>query len=447
MLVVGLGRSGLAAAELCLREGAEVTANDSRPHEAFGDALTCLEDRAQLSLGAHPKDLFTSADLIVLSPGVPPLPALDAARRAGVLVIGEMELGSRFVRSPIVGITGTNGKSTTTKLVGEMLEAAKIPVFCGGNLGQPLCEAINAGHPAIEAGVVVLEISSFQLETVQTFHAHIAVLLNVSEDHLDRYPNYESYLKAKARLFERQTMDDFVVVNADPGQVRARELASRSGAPRLTFRSAPSRGSGAWTHGDQLCMRLPQQKEEYYPRSALRIPGSHNSQNALAALLIARLAGASSEACQRALETFEGLPHRMQLVGDHDDIRFYNDSKATNVGSVVGSLSGFDREVVLIAGGKDKGGDYGPLAAVLEQTCRHVVLIGSAAARIEEALKGAATFHRAQSMEEAVTMAADLAKPGDAVVLSPACSSYDMFKDYIARGQAFAAAVAGLSRG
>lgn len=445
-LVVGLGASGLAAAALCHARGARVTLNDSRDAAAFSDAaLAPFGADVERVLGGHPEQTFTAAELIVLSPGVPPLPALEAARAAGVPIIGELELGARFVEAPIVAITGTNGKSTTTSLCGAMLAESGRETFVGGNLGVPLCRAVLDEHPGLKAGgACVLELSSFQLETVETFHANVAMLLNLSEDHLDRYPDFDSYVEAKARIFERQTTADWAVVNADPDQRRCRMVGSRSAAPLVTFRSERSRGTGAWIDGDDLCVRLPRGQVERYPRAALRLPGRHNGQNALAALLGARLSGASGESCLAALERFEGLPHRMQLCGERGDVRYYNDSKATNVGSVVGSLAGFPTKVVLIAGGKDKGGDYAPLRPVLEQVCRHLVLIGAAADAMEAALEGAAPISRAGSMAEAVQRAAELAEAGDAVVLSPACSSYDMYPHYIARGDDFAAAVAAL---
>ena len=445
VLVVGLGRSGLAAARLCLNQGATVTLNDSRPEEAFGDHLNAFDASVERLLGGHPQERFREADLIVLSPGVPPLEALDAARDAGVPIVGEVELGARFVKAPIIAITGTNGKSTTTTLCGAMIAADRRPTFTGGNLGEPLCEALNRDDPGLhEEGACVLELSSFQLETVERFHAHVAVLLNLSEDHLDRHPSFEAYVDAKARIFERQTPDDWAIYNADPEARRCREIASRSVAPKISFRGERSRGTGAWLDNHDLCLRLPRGHVERYDRATLRIPGLHNAENALAALLAARLVGAGEDACAKALASFGGLPHRMELVGEYRDVRYYDDSKATNVGSVVGSLRGFERKVVLIAGGKDKGGDYAPLRETVQEVCRHVVLIGAAAPLIEATLRGTVPLSHAKTMNDAVRRAMEVAKAGDAVVLSPACSSYDMYENYIARGRDFAANVATL---
>ena len=440
VLVVGLGRSGAGAARLCAARGGRVTVTDRRPPEELGEVLERLEGCARLELGGHRKESFSRADLIVVSPGVPPIPPLQAALELGVQVVGELELSSWFVQAPIAAITGTNGKSTTTSLLGDMLARSGRATFTGGNLGQPLVEAVNSAA-AGPGGAVVVELSSFQLETVQTFRAHVALLLNLSEDHLDRYKSYGEYIAAKARIFERQGPGDFAVVNGDPDQRSCRGLGLASSAPCLLFSMERGRGPGAWLDGQELVVQLPGEEPQGLPLSLLKLAGQHNIQNALAALLGARLMGADLRSCGEALERYRGLPHRMELVGEIAGVRYYNDSKATNVGAVVGSLSGFERPVVLIAGGKDKGGDYQPLADLLRQAVQHVVLIGAAADLMEQALQGAAPLHRAKDLPAAVRRASELARPGDAVVLSPACSSYDMFSDFEQRGAVFAEAV------
>jgi UDP-N-acetylmuramoylalanine--D-glutamate ligase len=449
VLVVGLGRSGLGAALLCLERGARVTATDSRGPAALAAAVERLGGRAELVLGGHRAESFEQAELIVLSPGVPDLPGLAAARRRGVPVLGELELSFRFVQAPVVGITGTNGKSTTTSLLGEMMAATGRPTFTGGNLGAPLVEAVGSAAAA-PGGVLVLELSSFQLETVERFHAQVAMLLNLSEDHLDRYPGYEAYLAAKARLFERQTPADFAVINGEPEQLpQCLRLALSAGAARVVAFRVAREGAlpqgvelGAWADEAHLWVQVPGTEPQKVPRSQLQLPGRHNIQNALAALLGARLAGADLSACARAMGGFVGLPHRMELVAERAGVRYYNDSKATNVGSVVGSLSGFEHPVVLIAGGKDKGGDYAPLLPVLRQVARHVILIGAAADRMAAALeRGGVPLHRAEDLGAAVRLAARLAGPSEAVVLSPACSSYDMFANFEERGRVFTRAV------
>jgi len=444
VLVVGLGRSGVGAARLCLAHGARVTVTDSRRGDQLEEALSRLGPGAALELGGHYAESFVGADLIVLSPGVPELPELARARQAGVPVLGELELAARFVEAPIVAVTGTNGKSTTTSLLGAMVEETGRPTFTGGNLGAPLTEAVGSAAAA-PGGALVVEVSSFQLETVERFRAHVALLLNLSEDHLDRYPDYRSYVAAKARVFERQTSADFAVINGEPEQTECRRLAGAGAAVTTEFRvdqPPPPGVGGAWCDGDQLLVRLPGADDaEGLPRSLLQLAGRHNLQNALAALLGARLLGADLEACRRGLQRFRGLPHRMELVGETGDVRFYNDSKATNVGSVVGSLTGFERRVVLIAGGKDKGGDYAPLFPLLGDPVREVVLIGAAADRIAGALGDRVPVHRAADLPAAVRLAADLARAGEGVVLSPACSSFDMFQNFEHRGQVFSEAV------
>jgi UDP-N-acetylmuramoylalanine--D-glutamate ligase len=448
VLVVGLGRSGLGAARLCLERGAQVTGTDSRGPEQLTDVVAELGQRVTLELGEHREESFVGADLIVLSPGVPELPQLVAARQRGVPVLGELELAFGFVDAPVVAITGTNGKSTTTSLLGAMAEASGRPTFVGGNLGCPLSEAV--GTPAAApGGALVVEVSSFQLETIERFRPQVALLLNLSEDHLDRYPGYADYVAAKARIFERQTAEDFAVVNGEPDQRECRQLAADGRARVLAFQvDAPDPPSlGAWCEEEDLVVCVPGGAPERVPRALLRLAGRHNLQNALAALLGARLFDVDLESCRRGLEQFTGLPHRMEHVGERGDVRFYNDSKATNVGSVVGSLTGFERRVVLIAGGKDKGGDYGPLLPLLGTTVREVVLIGAAADRIAAALGDRVPVHRAADLTAAVGLAADVARAGEAVVLSPACSSFDMFKNFEERGEVFAEAVGRITGG
>jgi UDP-N-acetylmuramoylalanine--D-glutamate ligase len=441
VLVVGLGRSGIAAARVCVENGAVVTVTDRRPSSELGAALEALPPGVGQELGGHRRESFVGSELIVLSPGVPEIPELTAARQAGVRVIGELELGSRFVEGTLVAITGTNGKSTTTTLCGSMLRATGYPTFVGGNLGIPLCEAV--GTPAAKpGGNCVVEVSSFQLETVETFHPRVAVLLNVTADHLDRYQDLEHYAATKARIFGAQSQDDFAVVNAD--DELAVRLVQGARSRKLEISAERRLNEGGWLEGEMLVLRLPGGKPEGYPALLPALAGRHNQANALAALLAARLAGATAEEARRVLLGFRGLAHRMELIAEAKGVVYYDDSKGTNVGAAVAALNGFPRPVVLIAGGRDKGGDYAPLAAALERVGRAVVLIGEAAPRIQASLAEvlpAAAVVRAVTMEEAVAVAARLARPGDAVVLSPACSSFDMFRDYEHRAEVFRAAV------
>jgi len=439
VLVVGLGRSGIAAAQLCVTRGARVTVTDKRDAAAL-PGLDALPPEVARELGGHRRETFTGAELIVLSPGVPEIPELAAARSAGVAITGEMELASRFVSSTLIAITGTNGKSTTTTLVGEMMRATGRPTFVGGNLGEPLAEAVptRAGDAR---GICVVEASSFQLETVDTFHPRVAVLLNITADHLDRYPDMDGYAAAKARIFAAQTGDDFAVVNVeDPLAMRAsRGIASR----RIGFSTVRPLPEGGYANDNSLVLKLPDQEPESYTNVLPWLIGQrHNQANALAALLASRLAGASRAEVRAGLLAFKPLAHRMELVADVDNVAYYDDSKGTNVSAVVAALDGFSRPVVLIAGGRDKGGAYEPLADVLARVGRAAVLIGEAADKMQAAFAGKVETARATTMDDAVDIARRFAQPGDAVVLSPACSSFDMFRDYAHRAEVFRAAVA-----
>jgi UDP-N-acetylmuramoylalanine--D-glutamate ligase len=438
VLVVGLGRSGVAAARLCASRGARVTVTDLQPDETLASALPGSIAR---ELGGHRRASFVAADLIVLSPGVPPLPEVAAARAAGVAVTGELELASRFVQAPLVAVTGTNGKSTTTTLCGAILAAGGRPTFVGGNLGVPLAEAV--GTPAAgPGGICVVEASSFQLETVETMRPSAAVLLNVTADHLDRYPDLEAYGRAKARIFAAQTAEDFAVVNLD--DALCDRLTRSVPGRRLGFSTTRTLAEGGWIDGESLCVRLPGTAVERYPARPAGLVGRHNQENALAALIAARLAGATAADARAVLTSFQPLAHRMELVAERGGVGYFDDSKGTNVGAVVAALSGFPRPVVLIAGGRHKGGSYEPLAAVMKEVGRGAVVIGEAAPLIAAALAPAVAVSEASSMDEAVVRAATLARRGDAVVLSPACSSFDMFRNYEHRAQAFRAAVARL---
>ena len=441
VLVVGLGRSGMAAAHLCASKGAVVTVNDAKPAAAMQGELSQLPDSIAQVLGGHPAELFLNQDIIVLSPGVPPLPQIEAARAKGVFVTGELELASWFVEGTIVAITGTNGKSTTTTLCGAILAANGRPTFVGGNLGTPLAEAVGS-EPARAGGTCVVEVSSFQLETVRHFRPQVAVLLNITPDHLDRYPDFSKYLAAKQRIFGAQTASDFAVLNIDDPNVEtaARKIQSRC----ILISTRRALGVGGWVEGDSLCVRLPGGPVEYYPAQLRGLVGRHNQENALAALVAARLLGALPAEARHALVAYRPLAHRMELVGDFNDIEFYDDSKGTNVGAVVAALDGFPRKVVLIAGGRDKGGSYAPLAEAMRKSGRGAVLIGEAAPKIQAALKGVVPVELAGDMDDAVQRAANLAERGDAVVLSPACSSFDMFRDYAHRAEVYRAAVESL---
>lgn len=441
VVVVGLGKSGLAAAELALAGGARVVINDKKSRTE----LTELADRAaslgiELALGDHPDAVFARADLVVLSPGVPTLAPVERARARGVEVVGEVELAAPHLHGTVVGITGTNGKSTVTTLVGEMMKKDGRPTFAGGNLGDALSLAVGT-EAAAPGGAVVAELSSFQLEDVSSLRCQVAVLLNVTDDHLDRHGTLAEYARAKARIFEGQTSADHAVVPA--GDELCLSLARAGAATVHTFYgpAASVRIENGALVDDVSGLSVPVE--------ALGIRGLHNQSNACAAALAARLAGCSRDAIEETLRTFRGLPHRMVLARTLDGVDYFDDSKATNVGATVAAIEGLrdrDGRIVLIAGGVDKGGSYAPVRERMEALGRGLVLIGQATSLIEAAFAGSpVTLERATTIDDAVARARRLARPGDAVLLAPACSSFDMFRSYAHRGDEFVRAVNELS--
>jgi UDP-N-acetylmuramoylalanine--D-glutamate ligase len=452
VLVVGLAQTGVAVARFAARRGALVVVNDGKSEGQLGEQLTALRDalggeNAELVLGGHPEAAFTGADLVVMSPGVPELPAMGAARAAGIEVIAEIELAYRFLHpeSLLVAITGTNGKSTTTALAGSLCEASGRPSFCGGNLGNhPLIEAVD--HPAnCAGGYVVAEVAGFMLETCTSFRPRAAACLNITEDHLDRYGTMDVYASMKTRIYRWQTEVDAAIANAHCARAVAGARQARS---RLhLFDSEGEVERGAFLSADRKKIVLRLDAEERYPVSDLPIVGMHNMENAMAAYLAARLVGVAPEAIRRGAAAFRPQKHRMELIGRRGEVVFFDDSKGTNVAAVAASMRGFPRPVVLIAGGLDKGGSYEPMFQALDGVARGLVLIGQAAPLI----RAAAAEHRADypvvdagDMHDAVRLAADLAQPGDAVVLSPACASYDMFDNFGHRGRVFREAVAAI---
>jgi UDP-N-acetylmuramoylalanine--D-glutamate ligase len=439
-VVVGLGASGVAACRLLVSRGAKVTGTDkviATSHEA--EELAALG--VTLALGGHEAAGLAGAALIVVSPGVPSFAELEAAARAGVPVWGEVELAVRAVnaaadaagrkRPRLVAIGGTNGKSTVTSLIGAVLELAGLRTFVGGNLGEPL-----AAHADEIFDALVLEVSSFQMERVDAFHPEISVLLNVTPDHLDRYPDLSAYADAKGNAFLRQTEHDVAVVPVDDATCLAQ--AARGHGRVVTFGA----GGTVDVHADAV---VDHRARVAYARSQFGIQGGHNALNVAAAVAALGPFQLDKALVASVLERFRGLPHRMALVRELDGVRYYDDSKGTNVGAAVTAVRGVSEpKVVLIAGGRDKGGTYAPLGEALRDRGRALVLLGEAAAQIADAVGDAVPTRRAASMEAAVQAAADLARPGDAVLLSPACSSFDMFRDYKHRGDAFVAAVLAL---
>ncbi|MEY4513196.1 MAG: hypothetical protein RLZZ450_5318 [Pseudomonadota bacterium] len=440
--VVGLGRSGLAVVRLLVDQGAQVIVNDARSQAELGEIASEAELLgATLDLGGHDAARLSKCALVVVSPGVPRLPAFSELEQQGIPVVSEIELASWFIDSTVIAITGTNGKSTVTTLVGEMCKATGRPTFVGGNLGTPLCEAV--GSPAaVGNGYVVVELSSFQLERIDKFRAQVGVLLNITDDHLDRYDGLADYAAAKGRLFATQRAGDFAL--APSGDQLSLSMARVSAGTLIAFGGVDGEVA---REGDTLVDRVSGLR---IPIAELGIRGEHNISNAAAAALAARLAGVAPDAIASVLRSFKGLPHRMQHVASVQHVDYYDDSKATNVGAAVAALTGFARakvKVVLIAGGKDKGGSYAPLREVLEKHGAGLVLIGEASDLIASAFAGTALpIARANSMEEAVVAAHRLARWGESVVLAPACASFDMFRSYAHRGDVFRDAVLALHK-
>ncbi len=435
VVVVGLGASGVAAARLCLRRGATVVANDGKPRESLSEAARALESAgATLVAGSHPGTVMADADVIVVSPGVPPLAEVAKARVRGAQVWSEVELAVRSMATPapVVAIGGTNGKSTTTSLVGALLEAQGLRTFTGGNLGEPL-----ADHADERFDAIVLEVSSFQMEQVDRFRPFVCALLNVTDDHLDRYDGFQEYADAKGNAFRRQTEGDWAVVPFADATCLAQ--ARRGEARVVTF----GPGGDLDVTDDAVIDRAG---GERYERASMALVGRHNALNVAAAVACVRPFGVNPAVIREVLRSMRGLPHRTALVREVGHVRYYDDSKGTNVGASVMAIEGLpEAHVVLIAGGRDKRGSYGPLVEALSRKGRGAVLIGEASETISRAIGERVPVRHAGSMREAVQLASAMARPGDAVLLSPACSSFDMFRDYKDRGDSFVSAVRELS--
>jgi UDP-N-acetylmuramoylalanine--D-glutamate ligase len=448
---MGLARSGVAACRLLQAAGARVTVADQKELAELTDVLGAIDrDHVGVTVGARYESSLDEADLVVISPGVPyRLASIEAARRRGVKVIGEMELASRFLRSPLLAITGTNGKSTTVTLIGKMLAESGRRAFVGGNLGIALSDAAVEDLRANRTGkpcpydYLVVEVSSFQLETIDRFHPWIAALLNVTVDHQDRYESLDAYVAAKQRIFENQTTSDVALFNLDDDRVAA--LRHRVRAKRLGFTTASTIGTdvsgGTYLEGDRIVTTVTGVRQEICRRSEIRIIGNHNVGNVMAAATYALLCGCPLDAIRRVLVTFPGLEHALEIVRERRGVRFVNDSKGTNVDATLKALESIDQPIWLIAGGRDKGGDFSRLAQAVSRRVTRVILIGEAAPLIRQAWEGATTMTEAATLRDAVDLAAQGALSGDVVLLSPACASFDMFADYQDRGRQFKALV------
>jgi UDP-N-acetylmuramoylalanine--D-glutamate ligase len=439
ILVIGLAKTGVACARFLASKGARVTVTDMRSESALASQLAELAQyNIKLELERHDEATFLSSDLIVVSPGVPmDLPQLVAAHLAGREIISEIELAARFIDVPLAAITGTNGKTTTTTILGAIFKHNGYHTFVGGNIGDPLIEAAES-HQIVDQ--VVAEISSFQLEWISSFRPTVAALLNLSEDHLDRYPDYQAYIDAKLRIFENQTEDDFAVVNRDDPLVWKHAHGCKAAV--FPFSRKVELDEGIFCTDGVITYRH-NGHEECFPTAAIRLQGVHNLENIMAAMACALLLGCRPDETYETILCFEALHHRMEFVREVNGVRYFEDSKATNVGSVEKALESFT-DITLIAGGKDKGGSYAPLAPLVQERVRHLVLIGEAAERMAQELGNLTDTRRAASLEEAVRLSAEITATGGTVLMSPACSSFDMFKDYEERAERFIAAVKAL---
>jgi len=437
ILVVGLAKTGVAVTRFLAQAGAQVTVTDMRDDEALSDVLAELSDLdLTLELGRHVPYSFLMADLIVVSPGVPmDIKPLEMARAQKRRVVSEVELASWFIKAPMVAITGTNGKTTTTTLTGEIFKACGYQTFVGGNIGDPLIDLALSGE---EVDRVVVELSSFQLEGIESFRPHVAVLLNLTEDHLDRYHSFQEYIDAKLRIFENQGPDDFAVLNIDDPLVAA--CASRLKAQLFPMSRFHELQEGI-SYRDGFITFARKGKVLRFGTDGFKLKGVHNLDNIMASMASTLLMGCDGDCAYQAVKSFKGLPHRMEFVEEVNGVSYYEDSKGTNVGSVVKSLESFDSGITLIAGGKDKGGSYEPLAKLVSERVSHLVLIGEARQRMKEALGQLTDTRFADTLEEAVDIARRLTEPGGVVLFSPACSSFDMFKNYEERAERFKAAV------
>jgi UDP-N-acetylmuramoylalanine--D-glutamate ligase len=455
VLVVGLGATGVATAGFLKTRGADVTVTDTaREQDLRPDVQTMRASNIRLELGEHRRESFETADLVVISPGVPhTIAPVAAARESGVPILGEIELASRFIHEPIIAITGTNGKTTTTSLVGEMLKESGLEVFVGGNIGAPLIGHVAEGK---KVQAVVAEISSFQLDTIATFRPRVAVLLNIAEDHLDRYPDFDAYARSKARIFENQQPTDIAILNGSDPLIG--ELTETISSRKLFFfqttdalHHTDTDGASITDEGISLQVKALLKMGTELPQAAMSgtdsvisingsdisLLGRHNLENAAAAAMAALAGGGTLNGVKAALHAYRGLAHRLEHVATIGDVRYYNDSKATNVDAVNRALECFSEPVVLILGGRNKGGNFRALAQKIRRHVKHIIAIGEAGREINDTLGRLAPVTTVTTMEDAVRKGKDAANPGEVVLLSPACASFDMYTNYAARGDDF----------
>jgi UDP-N-acetylmuramoylalanine--D-glutamate ligase len=442
ILVVGLGKSGLSAARWLIKEGADVTIGDIRSKDDLQGELydEALKLGARLETGRHRVETFVDQDMIIVSPGVPlEIGPLKAARDKGILIIGEMELAARLFDTPVVAVTGTNGKSTAVTLLELMIRGSGVTLFVGGNIGTPLMDYV-AGDRA--ADYVLVEVSSFQLDTMEQFCPVISLLLNITPDHLDRYSDYEAYVQSKLKIFQNQGPGHYAILNDD--DERLSRFRPKGGVTVLRYGMEEREGRNAFLDGKRMIARLAGKKKSYFDIEEFRLPGRHNLENLMGAVLAGLALGFRPDRIWDSIKDYKGLPHRIELIGSINGIDFYDDSKATNVDAAVRSVETFDKPLILIAGGRHKGGDYSPLVKAAEGRVKKAIFLGEAKYLLAGSFEGVIPFDLADSMGDAVSKAFTEAKADDVVLLAPACSSFDMFSDYGHRGRVFREEVEGL---
>lgn len=431
VLVVGLARTGVSTAKFLVSRGARVRVSDSSPEERLSKSLEDLKGLdLEIETGRHTEGWFASADIIVVSPGVPlEIKPLQAARDKGAEIISEIELASRFIDAPIIAITGTNGKTTTTTLVGEILKRSGKRLFVGGNIGNPLIEYVLEEK---KADFIVAEISSFQLEGIRGFRPYISILLNITEDHLDRYPSMDAYIQAKGLIYRNQRHADYAVINAD--DILVKRLTKGIEPRKAGFSREKEVVDGVYYRDGKIFSNL---KGNVYEPERFRIKGVHNIENAMASIAACEIAGCGRDEIQDAIEAFHGLPHRVEFVAEIEGVSYYNDSKGTNIGATMSALQGFKGNVILLAGGKDKGGDYGVMASLIQERVKGMILFGEAREKINLSIGKYTDTVLAANINEAMEVVKRTAVAGDTVLLSPACSSFDQFTGYAERGRKF----------
>ncbi|MBU2228284.1 MAG: UDP-N-acetylmuramoyl-L-alanine--D-glutamate ligase [Proteobacteria bacterium] len=434
VVIIGIGKTGRATARFLAGRGARITITDEKPAAAWGEAKVELEALpAEMTFAPYGPEVLAGADLVIPSPGVYPAnPILAEALRREIPVLSEIELAWRFLKTPLVAVTGTNGKTTVTTLIGEMLRAAGIKAFVGGNIGTPLIDYVDGPQ---DADWAVVEVSSFQLQWVRDFHPRIAALLNVTFDHVDYHGSFAAYRQIKESIFARQRADDLAILNADEAPTAS--LRGRLTGRTEIFSSAVPVAGGMFVEGEKLIRLAPSGAREEYPLAMIRIPGRHNIENVMAALMAARACGCPPASLIGAVENFRGIAHRIEYAGEKNGVLYYDDSKGTNVGAVVRALESFSRPVVLLLGGRDKEGDFATLAPLIRERVREMVLFGEAREKINRLVGGVVRTTLAATMKEAVATARGLSLPGDVVLLSPGCASFDEFTDYKERGRVF----------